>query len=96
MASTIPKSVFVDSSYWIASANPRDQWHSAAKNPDSRLGPTILVTTDAVLTEFLTALSRSGQTFREKAVEMVTTIMADPNNKVIPQTRELFLRGMHL
>lgn len=46
------KFVFVDTHYWIARANPQDQWHQAAKNADQKLGDCIKITTDGVLTEF--------------------------------------------
>ena len=96
MVSISSKSVFADTSYWIAIASPKDQWHDVAKEAFSELGPTILVTTDSVLTEFLTFFSKSGQSTREKTVKMARMIMESPNNDVISQTRDLFLRGVEL
>jgi hypothetical protein len=49
-----------------------------------------------VLAEFLTALGSSGQKLREQAGKMVRAIIANPNVKVIPQSRDSFLRGLDL
>jgi predicted nucleic acid-binding protein len=60
-----------------------------------RLGEVILVTTDDVLVEFLTAL-RKGPVLREKAVQVVRAILGNPNVKVIPHSRKSFLEGLDL
>ena len=88
------KKAFVDSSYWIAVANPKDQWSEAARHARRSLGDAILFTTDEVLIEFLTALSRGGPTLRQAAAKMVRAILANVNVRVIPQTREGFLKGL--
>jgi len=87
------KKVFADSHYWIAVVNPHDQWADAAKAAKASLGEALIVTTDEVLTEFLAAL-RSGQYMRRQAAKMVRLILENPNVKVIPQTRESFLKGV--
>ena len=89
------KTVFVDSLFWIALVKPKDQWAKAAKTAKSNLGDVLIVTTDEVLTEFLTALS-SGKRMRKQAGKMVRTILANPNVKVVPQTRDSFLKGLTL
>jgi len=55
-----------------------------------------LLTTDEVLTEFLAALSCGGERFRGQAVKMVRAILDNPNVKVLPQSRDSFLRGVDL
>ena len=90
------KTVFADTFYWIAIANPRDEWHPVAVNASRALGAVHLTTTDEVLVEFLTYFSGRGKIWREKAVEMVQKIMANPNVTVIPQTRESFMSGFRL
>ncbi|OEU49429.1 MAG: nucleic acid-binding protein [Desulfuromonadales bacterium C00003096] len=87
------KTVFADSHYWIALIRPGDQWADAAKVARSLLGDALIVTTDGVLVEFLTALSR-GEHMRKQAAKMVRAILENPNVKVIPQTRESFLKGL--
>ncbi len=87
------KRVFADSNYWIALIRPGDQWADAAKAAWSLLGDALIVTTDGVLIEFLTALSR-GEHMRKQATKMVRAILEDPNVKVVPQTRDSFLKGL--
>ena len=90
------KMVFADSNYWIAIVAPNDQWAEAAKRARGLLGDVVLLTTDEVLSEFLTALSRYGQNLRQQAARMVRAILDNPNVKVLPQTRDSFLRGVEL
>ena len=55
-----------------------------------------IVTTDEVLTEFLTALSKAGENLRGRAAAMVRAILFNPNVKVVPQSRGTFLQALHL
>jgi predicted nucleic acid-binding protein len=87
------KTVFADSHYWIAIVNPDDSWAKAAKTARASLSEVFIVTTDEVLTEFLAALSR-GEHMRKQAAKMVRAILENPNVKVIPQTRDSFLKGL--
>ncbi|MFA4911741.1 MAG: PIN domain-containing protein [Desulfobacteria bacterium] len=87
------KAVFADSHYWIAIVNLDDPWAKVAKAAKLALGEVCIVTTDEVLTEFLAALSR-GERMRKQAAKMVRAILENPNVKVIPQTRESFLKGL--
>ena len=88
------KIVFADALYWIAIVHPNDPWKLPANEARQAIDNAILVTTDEVLTEFLAALSKSGQQLRKQAVEMVRAIMKNPNVRVVPQTREGFLKGL--
>ena len=89
------KVVFVDAAYWIAIVNPQDQSHKPAKRAREELGDDVrLVTTDEVLAEFLTGLSKYGLDLRVRAAKMVHAIMENPNVKVIPQTRDSFQKGL--
>jgi len=85
------KAVFADSLYWIAIVKPGDPWAGAAAKARAQLGPVRIVTTDEVLTEFLTALSKAGENLRGKAAAMVRAILSNPNVKVVPQSRGTFL-----
>lgn len=87
-------SIFVDTVYWVATVRPGDQWSHAAKRAKAELGAILLVTTDEVLSEFLAALSGGGPPIRRVAVDVVRAIHSSPNVKVIPQTRETFLRAL--
>ena len=89
--------VFVDSLFWIASLFPRDQWHEQALAAGETLqNDTTLVTTREVLTEFLAAASRSDPTARQAAVDAVRTILGNETIIVIPQSQELFDKGLDL
>ena len=88
------KAVFADSLYWIAIARPGDPWSGPAHRVRAQLGEVRIVTTDEVLTEFLTALSGGGPKLRQQAATMVREIIANPNVRVIPQSRESFLEGL--
>lgn len=87
------KTVFADSHYWIAVVNPNDPWKEVARATKLALGEVFIVTTDGVLTEFLAAL-RKGEHMRRQAAKMVHAILENPNVKVIPQTRDSFLKGL--
>ena len=88
------RTVFADTQYWLAIVRPSDQWQESAKRAKSLLKNTLMLTTDEVLAEFLTALSAGGKQLRLQAVKMVRAILDDPNVRVLPQTRDSFLRGV--
>ena len=91
------KEVFVDSLFWIALQLPRDQWRDRALHARDLLDDNIrLVTTTDVLSEFLAAVSRSGDVVRREAVITVQDILSDPEITVIPQSSDLFARGLAL
>ena len=90
------KMVFADTLYWVAIVHPNDQWGEPSKKAKASLGNVLLLTTDEVLTEFLTALSKCGENLRRQAARMVRAILANPNVKVLPQSRDSFLRGVDL
>ena len=56
----MPPSVFADTFYWLALAQPRDAWHARALQWTAASPLTSIVTTDEVLTEMLNALARTG------------------------------------
>ena len=74
--------VFVDTSYWIARINPRDQWHQKATELSSSLQDTFLTTSYEVLIELLNYFSGYGPVMRQAAVAIVCHIMDDPNISV--------------
>ena len=90
------KSVFVDSSYFIAITNPRDGLYRAATDARNALGNIQLVTTDTVLTEFLNCFSAYGGNFRSKTVNSVHEIIKSSNIQIVTQSNALFLEGLKL
>jgi len=85
------KPVFADTFYWIALLNPRDAFHQRVLDHP----PRTIVTTDEVLSEFLTYCA-SNPVLRTAAALIVVDILADSDVQVIPQSRASFLSGVDL
>ena len=90
------KVVFADTFYWVAITMPNDPWASRVAQVCDELGVARYVTTDEVLTEFLSHLSSQGEHLRSLAVQLVRKLLEDEDVTVIPQSRESFLRGLDL
>ncbi len=90
------KTVFADAFYWVALANPKDDWHQVAMRAGKQHQIGVLITTDEVLDEFLAHFSGKGAFWRNKAAELVRKIQKSPNVRIVPQTRDSFLRGLQL
>ena len=91
------RDVFIDSLYLIAILVKDDQWHETARGVEESLTDRVrLVTTYEILTEFLAGVSRGRPEIRIAAVQMVRTIMSGPNITLVPQSPDLFTRGLEL
>jgi predicted nucleic acid-binding protein len=90
------KRVFADTAYWVAVVRSGDQWTEIARQARDELGPVRLLTTDEVLGELLTVLSKGGERIRRRAVRMVRAILLDATVEVIPQSRRSFADGLDL
>ena len=88
--------IFADSFYWIAMANPSDQWHKAAREFSRANEEATLITTDEILVEFLNFFAESGEHMRCVVAQMCQQLMIHPNVVVLPQTRTSFLEGLGL
>src|SRR5690606_2321357 len=88
--------IFADAFFWIALANPSDQWHSTAKRFNRANPNAVLVTTDEVLTEFLNYFSNVGGQHRRIVSQMCDGILTHPNITVYAQTHDSFLKGLDL
>lgn len=88
--------VFVDTLYWIAITNPKDQWHQKAVEIRENYPVIRLVTTEAVLIELLNYFSSYGSRMRQVAVNIVRAILSSADIEVIPHTNELFLSSLAL
>ena len=88
--------VFADAVYWIALANPRDQWHPQALKASQGLQGAEIVTTEEVLVEFLAYFSGFGRLMREGGVRYAESVLGDPGIVVLPQTHQSFLDGLSL
>ncbi len=88
---------FADSFYWIALLYRRDTWREQVTAFSQTLtSHDILLTTDAVLMEFLAAVSTAGPYMRQRAATRVEAILGDPRHHVIEMTRGRFVEGLAL
>jgi predicted nucleic acid-binding protein len=90
------KAIFADTFYWISLTNPDDTSHLAAVAFDQSKKRPPLVTTEEVLTEFLTFFGSKGPFLRRKAVAVVRSILGDRTIQVQAQTHETFAAGFDL
>ena len=90
------RQVFADTAYWLALTNPFDQHHDTANRASALLQDKRIVTSDAVLTEYLNALGDKGSAVRLAAVRSAESILRNPGVTVIAQTRKVFLKGFAL
>jgi predicted nucleic acid-binding protein len=87
---------FADTFWWIAVANPKDAWHarvlaSEAVHPNVRF-----VTTEEILSEFLTWFAGTGPAGRALACSTARGILGDPTTQVLPQTSADFAAALTL
>jgi predicted nucleic acid-binding protein len=87
--------VFADTFYWISLASPGDGAHDRATAFDLSPKRPPIVTTEEVLTEFLTFFAEKGA-FLSKAVAVARLIFADESIRLLPQTHRTFRDGFNL
>ena len=90
------KRYFVDSVYWIALANPNDQWSEKAFAVDTQIRNSTLVTTEEVLLELLNFYAESGSFLRQKAVDLARSILVDPRIQIVSRTESSLLDALEL
>jgi predicted nucleic acid-binding protein len=88
--------VFADSFFWMAPINPKDEWHFNAIGYQQKLAEAQIVTTQEVLTEYLTYFSGWGSYWRQVAARLVDAIEEDPSIEVITQSELSFAAGLEL
>jgi predicted nucleic acid-binding protein len=87
------KTVFADTSFFLASLNPDDELQNQAIAL-SRAVPALRLTTAFVLLEVANAMSRAGQ--RPQFVEFYTRLKKHSRARIVPISQELFDRGYDL
>lgn len=90
------KKVFADAGYWIAVVNPQDQLHDKALQVSSSLGPHLIVTSEMILAEVAAYFSDKGNRLRQAVVDLIRSIRANPNGRVVPQTSLQFQDALAL
>ena len=89
------KWVFADTVYWIATINPRDQWHSQVLALDGTLTAEF-ITTEAVLIEVLNYFSGFGPEIRLQVALIVDDLLQRDDVEVVSQTRKFFITALEL
>ena len=84
---------FADTNFLVALLNPKDQWHSAAKQAVGALDDSV-VTTMWVLVELGDALS--GGTNRNLFLEFVDELSEQSEWETTPASPESFVQGLEL
>ncbi|MGO9258368.1 MAG: nucleic acid-binding protein [Bryobacteraceae bacterium] len=85
------KLVFADTFYWIAPTLPGDAAYARAEQIADDI-----VTTEEVLTEYLTFFCASPEYLRREVAGNVEAILHDPTVRVIPQSHDSFVAGFEL
>jgi predicted nucleic acid-binding protein len=88
--------VFADTFYWIAVTTPDDSAYARALEFSRSRPPDQIVTTDEVLSEYLTFFSGMTPGVRRQAGDNAVALLRNPRVKVMPQSRESFLAGIEL
>jgi hypothetical protein len=78
------------------SCKPCPQRSSACLKPYFGAAGSPIITTDEVLTEYLTFFATAPEPFRLAAAEGVERILANSIIRVIPQSRDSSLTGLRL
>ena len=90
------KIAFVDTLYFVALFNPRDQWHERAFAASKLTAGGKLITTEDVLVELLNFFSEYGEKARHGAVTQTEGILSGSSIEVVPQSHETFIAGLTL
>jgi predicted nucleic acid-binding protein len=83
--------VFADTFYWIALTLPGDAAFAQAEQVTDDI-----VTTEEVLTEYLTFFCASPEFLRREVATNVDAILHDASMRVIPQSHDSFIAGFEL
>lgn len=84
------KSIFADTSFWIALINPDDGLHEIANRKAKDFENDRLFTSEMVFVEFLNYFSGSGRRMRGRVAGFVTEMKSNSRVRVEKQTSELF------
>jgi predicted nucleic acid-binding protein len=88
---------FADTFYWAALLSRHDAWHERVTAFNrTLLREDTLLTTDAIILEFLAALSGAGAYVRQQAVARVEAMLSNPYIRVIEATHVQLLDGLVL
>lgn len=86
--------LFVDSVYFIAMFDPRDQWRNAAEPMADEFASRQIVTTDGIIAEFLAHFSRFGHDLRNRVAQHALGLKSSDRIEVVELTTELVEAGI--
>ena len=89
------REVYADTGYWIGLANPGDVLHAAAMEASRDFRGCVLLTSEAVLWEFLNWAGKLPG-LREAAARKVRSILAHPRTEVVSFSHAAFLDALAL
>lgn len=87
---------FADTLYFPAVINPKDQWNISSLEIEPLLETAHLVTTEAVVMEFLNFLAKYPASLKRAAVNLTHDLWMGESVEVIPHTPEIFFDGLRL
>ncbi|NJO42467.1 MAG: type II toxin-antitoxin system VapC family toxin [Cyanobacteria bacterium CRU_2_1] len=90
------KQVFVDTFYWVALLNPRDDLHQEIFQFSQTITTVLRVTTEEVLIEVLNFFSNYDALMRQKASRFTHRISNELSIHIIQQTHASFQSGLEL
>jgi len=90
------RAVFVDTYFWIAGLNPKEELRDEARDAEAALGNVRFVTTESVLIEVLNYYAGYQPYLRQAAVSFVRQVMVNPKVEVVEHTHETFEAGLRL
>lgn len=88
--------VFADTFYWAALTSADDPAHIRAMEISRSLAPASIITTEEVLSEYLTFFCGAMEHLRREVVRNVIAILHDPTVRVISQSHDTFTAGFDL
>lgn len=84
------KVVFADTFYWAALTSIGDPAHAKAMDLSRSLAPDRIVTTDEVLSEYLTFFAGAGPSIRDLVGRNVAHLIESLEVRIVPQSRGSF------
>lgn len=90
------KQVFADTFFFVALLDRTDDWHERARMASLMLENTVVVTSDAIMVEFVNFFSNHNAEIRRRVVKQVHQILDAPEFHVLPMTRSAMLSGLSL
>ena len=86
--------IFADACYWLALLHRNDELHAAAVAAKEQLKNARVITTDEVLSEFLSMISGRAPHLRPVAAKIVEEMRRDSQITVVEQSRATFDCGL--